>query len=240
MRQSPGGSSIQIQEPTLKEIKKHHGWFTGSCLTGCGCIILFIGALYLVFRLLLGSGPTSTTDFPTNFPKDIPQTNPNSVVKIVKIDGQSKERALWVATTIPRFIAGPILDEIDSEAPIIEEKDSLGRVNFKHERSAQDYAQYVFGFPISKNKNSQTVSVTWTGIKSDVQTIVNSYSKILQKNGYEITTSSFAGSQKDDEVRAGFSFIKGETTGTYRAIDLHTDQPGTEYVQLIVNYPAQP
>jgi hypothetical protein len=35
---------------------------------------------------------------------------------------------------------------------------------------------------------------------------------------------------------AGFSFSRGTTSGVLRAIDLHTDQPGIEFVQLIVNY----
>jgi hypothetical protein len=229
MRQTSSQQTVQIQEPTLKEIKKHSGWFTGSCVTGAGCIVIFIGAIYLLFRIIVGSGPTVLSDFPADFPKDIPQSNPDKIIKVTSVDGASKDRSIWVATAIPRFLASPVLSEINPDADIIEEHDSLGRVNFKRELSRENYLKYL-GIPIG-SEHTRTVVVTWNGIKSYPSIFVDGIEKALERANYIIETPT-----KMPANEAGFSFSRGTTSGVLRAIDLHTDQPGIEFVQLIVNY----
>lgn len=229
MRQTSSQQTIQIQEPALKEIKKHSGWFTGSCVTGAGCIVIFIGALYLLFRIIVGSGPEVLSNFPNDFPKDIPQSNPDKIIKITSIDAAAKDRSIWVATAIPRFLASPVLSEINPDAEIIEEHDSLGRVNFKRKLSRDNYLSYL-GIPIG-SEHTRTVVITWNGIKSYPSIFADGIEKALERAHYTIEKPA-----KIPANEAGFSFSRGTISGVLRAIDLHTDEPGIEFVQLIVNY----
>lgn len=229
MRQNPVSQTVHIQEPTLKEIKKHHGWLKGSFATGCGCIVIFFGALYVLFRLIVGSGPAVVANFPSDFPNDIPQTNPDRIVKIVVIEAQNKERVLWFASKIPHYIADPILSELDPSAKIIEESDSLGRVNFRRELTT-DNTRFA-GLP-SGTHNQKSVSVIWSGIKTEPSVAADNYAKQLERAGYAIVSQP-----KQDQNKAFFSFSKGKISGIYQAEDLHSTQPGIEFVQLIVNYP---
>lgn len=229
MRQNAPQQTIQIQEPTLKEIKKRSGWFTGSCVTGGGCIILFIGAIYLVFRIIVGSGPTTLSDFPQDFPKDIPQSNPDKIIKIISVDATSKDRSLWVATALPRFLASPVLSEINPDAEIIEEHDSLGRVNFIRTLTRQNYLDYL-GIPAG-SEHTKTIVVVWNGIKTYPSIFADGLERSLEHANYTVEHPT-----KEPANEAGFTFSKGTTSGVLRAVDLHPDEPGIEFVELIVNY----
>jgi len=229
MRQAGTNQTIQIQEPTLREIKKHSGWFTGSCVTGIVFIALFVGLLYVAFRITVGSGPEVLADFPADFPKDIPQSNSDKIIKIISIDATAKERSLWVATAIPRFLASPVLSEINPDAEIIEERDPLGRVSFKRTLSRENYISYL-GIPVG-SPNSRTIVVTWNGIKSYPSIFADGLEKSLLRANYKIEAPA-----KSPENEAGFSFSRGTTSGVLRAIDLQPTEPGIEFVQLIVHY----
>ena len=229
MRQNTSSNTVQIQEPTLKEIRKHHSYLRGSCLTGTGCITLFFIALYATFKLIVGNGPTVLTTYPTDFPRDIPQTNTDRLIKVVEVDATTKTRALWVATAIPRFILSPVLSEIDPQAHIEEEKDSLGRVTFLRTLTRDDYIRYL-GLPTGAN-NTKTVVATWNNIKTYPSIAVDAYEKQLTRSGFTIAPLVGIGQEN-----AGITFTKGSISGTLRAIDLHPDQPGIEFMELVVNY----
>ncbi|MCX6780852.1 MAG: hypothetical protein NT003_01910 [Candidatus Magasanikbacteria bacterium] len=229
MRQNASQQTVQIQEPTLREINKHRGWFAGSCITGSGCIVLFIGAIYLTFRIVVGSGPSTLTDFPTDFPKDIPQTNVDKIINIVSIDAVTRDRAVWVATAIPRLLSAPVLAEINPDAQIIEEHDSLGRVNFTRQLTHENYLSYL-GLPNDTNQN-KTVIVTWNGIKTYPSILADTFENQLSRAGYKVVEATTPGQNE-----ARFSFSKDAVTGTFQAIDLHPDEPGIEFVNMVVNY----
>ncbi len=229
MRQNQSSNTIQIQEPTLKEIKKHHGWLRGSCLTGCGCIGLFFLVLYVAFKLIVGSGPTVLTNFPADFPRDIPQSNSEKLITVVEVSATSKTRALWVATVIPRLLLSPVLSEIDPEARITEQKDSLGRVAFTRTIGREDYIRYL-SLPTGA-AGTKTVVATWNNIKTYPSIAVDAFEKQLERAGYTITPLKDVG-----EKNAGITFSRGATSGVVRALDLHPDQPGIEFMELMVNY----
>ena len=229
MRQSATQQTVQIQEPTLKEFKKRSGVFTGSCVTGAGCIVLFIGALYLAFRVTVGSGPTILSDFPSDFPRDIPQLNPDKIIKIVSVDATSKDRSLWVATALPKFLASPVLSEINPDAQITEEHDSLGRVNFVRTLSRENYLNYL-GIPAGA-EHTRTIVVTWNGIKTYPSIFADNYQKALRRADYIVTEPA-----KVKPNEAQFSFQRGSVSGVLRAIDMNAEEPGIEFVELIVNY----
>lgn len=231
MRQNqPSASTVQIQEPTLKEIKKHHGWLRGSCLTGCGCIGLFFLLLFAIFKLVVGSGPTVLTSYPADFPRDIPQSNSDKLIKVIEIDATHKSRALWVATVFPRLLLSSILSEIDPAARVTEEKDSLGRVTFIRSLTKEDYLRNLSldtGAPDTK-----TVVATWNNIKTYPSIAIEAVVKQLERAAY--TVEPITGLATHD---AGVTFRRGSISGAVRALDLHTDQPGIEFMELLVNYP---
>lgn len=232
MRQSSGqNQSIQIQEPTLKDFKKRGGWLTGSCLTGSGCIVLFIGAIYLAFRLLTGNGPVVVTKFPTDFPKDIPRPSQDNIIRIVEIQAGIKSRALWIATTVPRVLTAPILAELNPDAKITTKTDSLGRITFVRTLERDDYLAYA-KIPTGAG-GTKSVSATWNGVKSTPQLFIEAFEKELKSGEYIVIKDR---NQNDTDDHAEISFSKGKTSGLLRAIDMKPDEPGIEYVQLIVNY----
>lgn len=230
MRQDTPSSTVQIQEPAFKEIKKRHGWLKGSCATGCGCIFLFVGAIYLTGRLVVGGGPSTAITYPNDFPTEIPQINPDKIIKITVVDASYKQRILWVATAIPRLLLSPVLSEMDPHARLTEEKDSLGRVNFKRTIDEDDYFRYIGIQPGARD--TKTVVITWSGINNYPSLITDGIEKKLEKYDYAIKEST-----TDDKFTSSFTFSKDKISGSMRAIDLQPDQPGTEFVEMIVNYP---
>lgn len=230
MRQDSTPSTVQIQEPTFKEIKKRHGWLKGSCATGCGCIVLFVGAIYLAIRFLVGNGPAVSAAFPTDFPKEIPQMNPDKIINITAVDAGEKQRAVWVATAIPRFVLSKILSEIDPHTRITETKDSLGRVAFTRTLERADYVRYL-GLP-PESEQTQTVVITWSGINNYPSLIADGLEKRLERSGIVVKDATDLNANE-----AAFTFQKDSLSGSFRAVDLHPDQPGTEFAELIVNYP---
>lgn len=229
MRQNSQQQTVQIQEPALKEIKKRSGWLTGSCVTGSGCVVLFIAGVYITFRLIAGSGPTIIANFPADFPKDIPQSNPDKMIKITEVDADTKDRALWIATALPRLLVSPVLSELNPDAVITEERDSLSRVTFKRALTREHYLQYL-GIQAG-DEHTKTVTVTWNGIKTYPSLLVDTFEKQLQRANYKTTLLEI-----NDRNTAAFNFQKGTTSGVFRAVDLHPDEPGIEFVELIVNY----
>lgn len=229
MRQENNVPGVQIQEPALKEIKKHHGCLTGSFLTGGGCIIIFIGAIYLLARLIVGSGPTQILTFPPDWPKEIPQINPDKIIKITSIDARTKTRAVWIATAIPRFLLAPTLNELDPDTTITEQTDSLGRVSFQKDLTSNGYLHYL-NWSVGAD-NTKTIIVNWNGITSYPSLIAEQLANQLQKKNYTINLSPTT------DNSAGFSFAKEKISGTFRAVDLKPNQAGTEFAELVVNYP---
>lgn len=186
--------------------------------------------MYAIFKLVVGSGPSVLTNYPTDFPRDIPQSNPDKLIKVVEIDATHKSRALWVATAIPRLLLSPILTEIDPRARVTEEKDSLGRVTFIRTLTKDDYIKNL-----SLNAGAagtKTVVVTWNNIKTYPSIAVEAFRKQLERAGYVIEPIMTL------EARdAGITFQRGDISGAMRALDLHPDQPGIEFMELLVNYP---
>jgi hypothetical protein len=86
------------------------------------------------------------------------------------------------------------------------------------------------GIPIG-SEHTRTVVVTWNGIKSYPSIFADGIEKALVRANYTIETP-----EKMPANEAGFNFSRGTTSGVLRAIDLHPDDPGIEFVQLIVNY----
>jgi len=191
--------------------------------------VLFIAGVYITFRIVAGSGPNVLTNFPQDFPRDIPQTNPDKIIKIVEIGATNKSRALWIATALPRLLASPVLSEINPDAAITEERDSLGRVTFHRELTRANYLSYL-GMD-GGGDGTKTVVATWNGIKAYPSILADSVEKQMLKANYETRTVENAGANA-----AAFSFSKGTTSGIFRAIDKQPDESGIEFVEMIVNY----
>lgn len=198
-------------------------------MTGSGCVVLFIAGVYLALRIITGTGPTVMTNFPLDFPRDIPQTNPDKIIKIVEVDATHKSRALWIATALPRLLASSVLEEINPDAQITEERDSLGRVTFVREVARETYLSYL-NFNAGTDK-TKTVVVTWNGIKAYPSILADNIEKQMMLASYKTEALEDAGSNA-----AGFTFTKGKTSGLFRAIDMRADEPGIEFVELIVHY----
>ncbi len=224
-------NTVQIQEPTLKEINKRSSWIRGSCLTGAGCIVFFFAGLYFVFRLVVGSGPAVLSEFPDDFPRDIPQSNPDKLIRVTYVDATTKSRAMWLATAIPEIMLAPLLGEIDPNARITETHDSLGRVDFERSIDRSDLLRYI-AWPIGAS-NTKTVVATWSGINSYPSILADNLERSLKQKGFTVAEDAHPADNAAD-----FSFNRADNiSGTFRAIDLHSDQSGVEFVELIVNYP---
>jgi hypothetical protein len=123
-----------------------------------------------------------------------------------------------------------LFSEIDPHAHIAEETDSLGRVNFLRTIDRADFLRYV-QWPVGASR-TQTVVATWNGIKTYPSIAADTLQRALKQKGFTIDID-----EHPEANAADFSFQRGDITGTFRAIDLHPDQPGVEFVELIVNYP---
>jgi hypothetical protein len=213
--------NIEIVEPPVGELSRQQGSFKKTCLTGCGCVIFLVIAVVGALRFFIGSGPSTLTKLPANFPTSIPVYEKDSIESITYISGVYKHRSTEIAAFFPKVILSPMLMHLQRDT-------SSSSTGFM---AANRNFWSVLTTPVSDSRD--TIIIKWANIESEPDFIISYYRKELNKNDYELTETE----NNDSSLNFSFQGQNG-VSGTLIVDTSNLESSGTDYAALTVSIPA--
>jgi len=210
---------VEIVEPPLEELSKKPSIIKRTCLTGCGCIVIFIIAIIILIRIFLGNGPQVVKSLPDYFPKSIPVYDQDNIEKITLTPEKYEERSVELALVFPKIILAPLQgkNSTSTSKNILENQISaVQKIWQALKRENETYATHI--------------QIEWTNIEAEPTFIFAYYQDHLTKNGYQVNI------QENSETNPQFSFSKNMVTGFFKA-QKGIDQKNTPYAILKITLP---
>lgn len=218
--------TVEIVEPPLGELTKKRSSFKRTCFTGCGCLLLLLVAAVVAFRVAVGTGPTTLSAVPKNFPNDIPIYDKDTIDQITFISGRYKNRSMEIAAFFPKVILSSLLLTIQhNEQPKPQPGDSASAMSLKRLWS-------ILTAPVGDARD--TVQIEWKNMDAEPSFVSSYYKKELLKKGYTIDE------EKENRGTYTFSFSQNAISGALLAQGQEERQPGTDYAVLTVNFSSAP
>lgn len=221
MRKNPI-DKVEIVEPPLGELSKKTYTWRRSCFTSIFSIILFIGLLFGLARIYLGSGPKVLTSLPGNFPGEVPVYDQDNVQRITYIPGRYKEHGLALTAFIPKIFISPTFYNLDGATA----QNGFAAQEYQAAKGLWD----LLAKP--ETENLDTVRVEWNHLDAEPQFVASYYINQLKNAGYTGTQEINTAGEKQ------FSFVRGKTRVNIYARGAVADHPGTDYAILTVHVPA--
>ena len=214
--------NVEIVEPPIGELTRKYSAFSAikrACLTGCGCLFLLIIGIIIFIRIAMGSGPSTLSHVPDNFPADIPVYDPDSIEKITFISGKYKNRGIEIAAIFPKIILSPLLLSMNKDTAANNSTDKITSVTSLWK---------MISAPVSDHRD--TVQIEWSKLDAEPYFIIGYYKTELKKKSYTIEVES------EGENVMQFSFRKDDTSGSVYV----QGKPGqgAEYAVLTLNLPV--
>lgn len=210
---------IEIKEPPLQELNKKRSCVKRSCLTGCGCIAVFILASVLILYIAANPRQKELKEVPAHFPANIPVYDKDAIHSITLVSGRERSRWIEAAAYVPKIILSPLL--------IATERNGVASST---EQTSWKHLVNVIEEPISDHRDLITVS--WSELGAQPKFINTYYQTELKKQGYTVTVPE----QTSDTIRM-FEFSKDAVNGYLLITDDPADD-GTDQLLLSVRIPT--
>ena len=210
---------ITIQEPAIGELGKKKSCSKRACASSCGCFALFLIISVLILKFTSEPRPKELKAVPTNFPKNVPVYDRDSIEQITETKGHEKGRAMEIVAIGPKIVLSPILLFIDK------------RVTHDTSTSSTYWTRLValVKEPIADHRD--TVEIVWTDMPAEPNFVTEYYEKELNKQGYSWKNISETTSTRQ------YSFHKDRVDGVL-FIDDKNRAKGTDFATLRIDYPA--
>lgn len=216
---------VEIVEPPIQELTKKNRWVGKACMSGCGCLFLFIAAMIIGVRLFVGPGPKVVKTLPANFPKEIPVYDEYNIDRVTYTSGHYKARAMEIAAFFPKIILSPIFINTAETNPQTPPAPTSQRVNIGRE------LWRIVTKPVGDNRD--TVQIEWRHVPSDMKSLILYYQNKLDDAGFTVDTED----RGDNYQQFTFSRTDG-MSGTVSAQQMPDNKEKIiDYAFLIVNYP---
>lgn len=226
MRETP---QINIQEPPVTELKKQRSCLKRSCVSGCGCIVIFFIAILVLLNLVTGSGFTEVKDVPEFFPADIDLYEAERIDVIKVSDAPVRGGIANVVAIVPKVFLVSTYMVLGDNAP----------------SSIESYYDSVELEPASRwstfwrlmkepiTPNTRRIEMTWTHLPAEPRFIQEYYQTTLESAAFIITPTA------ESTARRQLLFEKDDQIGSVIIRDNSPDTAGTDYVQLTVSIPFE-
>jgi len=228
MRQDNNQTTIQIQEPPIKELRQKSSCLRRGCLMGGSCLIAIIIGTLVIVGIIITSGSKTLKDVPENFPADVHLYDKENIQKITFISGGSKRRSLAIATFLPKLILSPFL-KISPATKTVRRVDETGRVTVTKEITKEDFLR-LFKTPVGET--TDTVVIVWTNLGADKDFILDYYQTEFAKVKYASRPAQMVDAER---TTIEFKSPDGRVTATLYVEDASRDR-GTDYVSLTVDF----
>ncbi len=221
----PNIDKIEIVEPPIEELSKHHSGFRRTCLTGCSSVILFVIAIIIAVWLAIGPGPKTIKTLPAHFPIDIPLYDKDNIEQITFISGKYKSRGLELAAFFPKIILSPLLLRTNSNYSTASEPEPTPSEEQSH------YLKRIWQLiqtPVGDPRDS--IEIEWKNLDAEPGFIMSYYKKELRKAGYTISEENQNSNSRQ------ITFNKNDTAGTLTIARTEEQKIGTAYALLTLNF----
>jgi hypothetical protein len=170
---------VEIIEPPIQELKKRGPWFTTACLSGCGCVLIFVVALIIGIKIYIGAGPKEIKNLPAHFPIEIPVYDQYNIEKITVVSGQYKSRSMDLAAFFPKILLSPIIYPDNSEP------------NAPSKTNKSDVIKEIWKLLVKPTADDRdTIIIEWHDITSEPQTMIQYYQTKLKDAGFIIESET--------------------------------------------------
>lgn len=220
----PSLDEIVIVEPPFEELTKRHSRLGTACFSGCGCVVIFIIAIFISIKLYLGPSPHTIGELPMDFPASIPVYDQESIDSITLIPGRYTERGVKLSAVLPHLLLPPLYSEENNEIPIGK---SL---------SVSPWAMLWDDFSTSSPSSyTTTLRLEWHDLSARPDFIVSFYEQALHKGNFQVKETL-------EQGQLGLTFANPDQTilGTLATQkSLNKKKIGTAYARLIVHFPTK-
>ncbi len=210
-------NSVEIVEPPIKELKKRGRWMTTACLSGAGCVVIFVIGIILGVKMFIGAGPKQIKNLPNNFPADIPLYDQYNIDKITFISGRYKSRSIELAALFPKIALSPLIFSEHDQAPTPQNKSGIMKEIF-----------LLLVKPVGDSRDM--VQVEWFNISSQPDEMVDYYKNKLNSNNFTIDSETIG------ETYRQFTFRRGDSLSGTLYVEPSKGNK-IDYAFIIVNLP---
>lgn len=214
---------IQITDPPLRELRKKKSCLTRSCLTGCGCVLIFIIVFFITLRFATTPKSKSLKKVPDIVKNNIPIYDSDSIESVMITYGQDRGRAIERAVFLPKILLSPLLVTLEKHAKQNSTEGETSYVNWEALKN-------VISKPVADHRD--IVRIEWKDILAKPSFVSDYYQTELEKRGYKITVTA------DKQAIKQFSFKKGEIDG-FLAIEDNPEIIGTDVTIITINVPSE-
>ncbi len=231
MRQEP--SSVEIQDPTMKTLGKKSSCLKRSCVSGLGCITLFVIAIIIIVRIAIGPGPKDISGLPGHFPQDmVTLYNQDNTSSVKYISAHQKSRGFEIASFFPKVILAPIFAAYNPLNPEkkIEKTVESGHVVYRKSFTWDDFLELTTTPVLEEN---DTVVIEWNNLGAQMQFIADFYANEFEKNDFVSTRHT----SKPGTIK--MTFRKEDIFATLYLEDIDEETKGTDFTVLSVDFPPK-
>ncbi len=220
--------NVEVVEPPIEELSKRRSSFKRTCLTGCGCILIFFIGAVVALKIAVGPGPKTIKSVPENFPGDIPIYDKDNIEQITFISGKYKNRGMEIAAFFPKIILSPLLIALNKDETSLPPANTTSTMIARQAESLKKIWKLI-ATPVGDHRD--TVQIEWRNMDAEPSFVVSYYRNELRKKNYKIDAQS-----EGADIRQ-FSFSGGDISGSLFVKSDEEDHPGTDYAALTVNLP---
>ncbi len=213
--------AVEIKEPPLQELNKKRSCLKRSCMTGCGCIIIFLIACLVILKIASTPPTKELKQVPERITSNLPLYDEKNIEKITFTSGQERGQVIELAAYVPKLVLMPFILMLEKYQPA-ESASSTQAINWQA-------AIELFKEPVADHRD--ITNIEWKSLDASPRFIMDFYRGELQKRGYSITVTA------DTQNTRQFSFKKNDIEGAIYLKNI-PGKEGTEYVLMTIQMPT--
>ncbi|OGH67962.1 MAG: hypothetical protein A3J66_03230 [Candidatus Magasanikbacteria bacterium RIFCSPHIGHO2_02_FULL_47_14] len=201
---------IVIQEPPIQELKKKKSCLKRTCVTGCGCIVIFFVVSLFLLRLLHGPKQQELKEVPEPVHELVQVYEPDYIQKITLTKAGDRGRVIETLALVPKTLLAPI---------IITAQKTQGDAGWWKE------IKEFIETPVTQAQDS--IKIEWENVPAQPTFVVQYYQAAFEKKNFKMKTPEILGGASQ------YTFVSVEndqSASLYIVDDLSAF--GTTYISL--------
>ena len=165
---------ITIKSPPISELEKQSSCLKRSCITGCGCIVVFLLGLLLIVFSLVQTRSKQISTIPEHIQQSVAIYAADDVNNAQYTASEDQNRFLESVAFIPKFILSPFVVLIDDQVD--------------PDNTAWSQMKEFIQDPVLDARTKY--QFTWNNLPASPQFIKNYYTTKLKQKGFEVIEES--------------------------------------------------
>lgn len=211
---------VVIQEPPMEEFGKRHSCIKRTCLSGCGCFLLFVIGTLVLINFATRDHTKNLKNIPPTIQKEIPLYDTNNVNTIKFTSGKDQSNAYQKAAIVPKLFLAPFVYSWPEK--FVE--------NPQYGSGREVFIENMKNFlkrPVAKTPD--TILLEWDHLSAEPRFVEEYYKSELKKKQFSVEQTSRTASSTQ------LLFQKEATTGAIFITDNDARREGTDYVSVKIN-----